>query len=225
MKTEIAEVKEDKALEASLRSKIESINIIDVVDAPSYEAAGENVKAIVAFENAWTDYWEPLRKAARSVVDMILEKKGGPLVTSEQKKKAQKAVASKWFDEQERKRMEEQRAAEAAARKRAEDEALAEAAALEKIGTPEAKAEAVQIIEAPVVVPSVVVRTAVPSGYGGMVRKTWKAEVVDIKALARAVLAGQVPELALQGNSVFIGQSVRALKESMRWPGVKTWAE
>ncbi len=225
MKTEIAEVKEDKALEASLRAKIESIDIIPVVDAATYEQAGENVKAIVAFENAWTDYWEPLRKAARSVVDMILEKKGGPLVTSEQKKKAQKSVASKWFDEQERKRMEEQRAAEAAARKRAEDEALAEAAALEKVGTPEAKAEAAQIVESPVVVPQVVVRTAVPTGYGGMVRKTWKAEVTDIKALARAVLAGQVPEMALQGNPVFIGQSVRAMKDTMKWPGIKTYTE
>lgn len=214
-------LKEDKAVEQALRAKIEAIEVIDVVDAATFEAAGENKKGMVAVQKAWKGYWEPLRVAARSVVDMILEKRDTLDTIIEKKKEDQTGKAKAWFDAEEKKRLEAERVAQEAARKQAEDDAIAAAEALEKQGTPEAKAEAEAIIAAPPPVPQVVVKSTVPKGYGGMTQKYYSATVTDIKALARAVLAGTVPVQAIKGDDVFLNNQARMLKLTMNWPGVK----
>ena len=50
---------------------------------------------------------------------------------------------------------------------------------------------------------------------------TFSAEVVDFKALLKAVLDGTVPEDAIQPNMSFINQRARSLKTLMSWPGVE----
>lgn len=211
-------LKEDKAVEQALRKQIESFQVIPVTDAASFESAGENKKGMVAVQKAWKGYWEPLRVAARSVVDMILEKRDTLDTIIEKKKEEQTATAKKWADEEERKRLEAERKAQEASRKQAEDEALALAVELEKNGD---KEEAEAIIKAPVPVAQVIVPKTVPKGYGGMTQKYYSATVTDIKALAKAVLDGKVPAMAIMGNETFLNAQARQLKETMAYPGVQ----
>jgi hypothetical protein len=212
-------------IEQTLQQEVRSMTVVKVADAQTFQQAGDRCKAIVALEKKVHEYWDPLVDGAHKTWKALVAKRAEFLDPLAENKKAQSASMKTWEWEQERKREEAERAAQAAAREQAEDAALAAAAAMEKEGTVESKAAAEAIIQAPVAVPQVVVPKTVPAGHGTFTKKAWKAQVTDIKALARAVLAGQVPEQALQGNDVFLGQQVRSLKDAMRWPGVKTWAE
>jgi hypothetical protein len=213
-------LKEDKEIENALRKQIEAIQVIEVVDPASFEAAAENKKGMVAIQKAWTGYWEPLRVAASAIKDMILEKRDTLDKDIEKKKLSQVAKAKAWADAEEKKRADAERAAQAEAKRIADEEALAAAIALEKEGTPEAKAEAEAIMKAPPPPPQVILKSVVPKGNGGMLTKRYDTTVHDIKALARAVLAGQVPVQSIQGNDVFLNGQARMLKKTMNYPGV-----
>jgi|ERR1051325_2140862 hypothetical protein len=213
---------EPNNIEGVLQQEIGAVALIKVVDAATYAQAGDRCKAIVALEKKVGEYWDPLVTGAHKTWKALVAKRSQFLAPLAEAKKAQSSHMKVWDQEQESQRQEAERMAQESARKKAEDEALAEAAALEKQGN---KAEAEKIIVAPLDVPQVVVQKTTPTGYGSFTRTSWKAEVSDIKALARAVLSGQVPEQALMGNIIFLGQQARSLKEAMKWPGVKTWAE
>lgn len=210
--------KPQTSLEEELRSSINSIALIQVVDADSFARAGELKKNIVVMEKRIADYWSPLKDSAHKTWKGLVAKEKEMLDPLAKKKEEQVQIAKKWADEEERKRQEAERQAQEAARKQAEDEALAQAEALEKEGR---KEEAEAVVAAPVPVPQVVVRSEVPKGYGGMTTKYYSATVTDIMALAKGVVAGTVPIQAIQGNDVFLNAQARAMKEALRYPGVK----
>jgi len=208
----------EQTMEEQLRANINAIEIITVTDAATFAAAGERVKSLTEIEKKVTGYWAGLKEAAHKTWKGIVSKEKDMLDPLGKKKDEQKQLAKAWFDAEEKKRIEAERVAQEAARKQAEGEALEQAVAVEQSGD---KDVAEAIISAPVVAPQVVVPTTVPKGYGGMTQKYYSATVTDIKALARAVLAGQVPEMAIIGNETFLNTQARSLKETMNWPGVK----
>lgn len=73
-------------------------------------------------------------------------------------------------------------------------------------------------------IPVPIVQADPPKLDGVAFRTDWKAEVVSLMDLAKAVVAGHVPEEAIMGNEKYIGQTARALKASLRWPGVRVWS-
>ena len=76
-------------------------------------------------------------------------------------------------------------------------------------------------------VPSIPVPTiqAEPPKLAGVAFRTdWKAEVTNIEALIAAVASGTVPAEALLPNEKYIGQTARALKLALKWPGVRVWS-
>lgn len=205
-------------LEEDMRASINSLAVIDVVDADTFARAGESNKAIVALKKKVVDYWGPIKDSAHKTWKGLVAKEKEMLDPIDAKQEQQRLSAKAWADAEEAKRREEQRKAEEAVRKQAEDEQIARAAALEKDGN---KADAEAEIAAPVVVPQVVVPSAVPQGFGRMTTKYYSATVTDIKLLAKAVIDGKVPVQAIQGNDTFLNGQARMLKETMNWPGVK----
>lgn len=57
------------------------------------------------------------------------------------------------------------------------------------------------------------------------VREDVKAKVTDIIALAKAVIAGDVPPEALLANEKFIGEKAKALGENLGYPGVDVYRD
>lgn len=214
----LTQEKPQQTLEEQMRSSINSMALIEVTDAASFESAGERTKAIISLEKKVAEYWGPLKDSAHKTWKGLCSKEKEMLDPLAKKKEDQKQIAKKWFDEQERKRLEDERKAQEAARKIAEDAALAQAEALEKEGR---KAEAEAVLGSPAPAPQVIVPSVVPKGYGGMTQKYYSAEVVDLMALAKAVVAGTIPVQAIQGNEVFLNAQARALKEAFSYPGVK----
>lgn len=113
--------------------------------------------------------------------------------------------------------IEEQKAREAA-QKQAEEDALQRALELAAAGESEA---ADAVLEEEVIAAPVVIQAAAPKPTGSVARKTYSAEVVDLKALVAAVAAGTVPLMAILPNESFIGNQARAMKEAFSMPGVK----
>jgi len=73
-------------------------------------------------------------------------------------------------------------------------------------------------------IPVPIVQIEPPKLVGVAFRAVWKFEVVSLMDLAKAVVAGQVPQDAIIENEEYLGQTARALKLSMRWPGVRVWS-
>jgi hypothetical protein len=208
----------EQTMEEDLRASIKSFQIVEVTDAASFKEAGERDKKLTELKNKWSDYWAKIKKSAHETWKGIVAKEKDILDIADEKKTSQKQLAKAWFDAEEKKRIEAERAAQEAARKQAEEDALAQAVAAEQSGD---KEEAEAIISAPVVAPQVVVPTTVPKGYGGVTPKYYNAALTGIKALARPPPAGEGPEKAIMGNDTFLNAQARMLKETMNWPGVK----
>lgn len=121
-----------------------------------------------------------------------------------------------WNAAQERIRQEEQKAAEAAALKRAEDEALEMAALAEKSGD---KALAETILAQPVTpMPVMVPKLAPKTATRFQVR--WYAEVISLKDLCKEIAEGRQPVELVEANMVALNKLAGALKGSLNIPGV-----
>lgn len=123
-------------------------------------------------------------------------------------------------DAEEKRRRREEAERQEQARREAEEQQLAEAAALENAGHREAAEQVIQ--EERVVVPPVVPSKAYkpPVAVSSSARKTWSAEVTDLRALCRAIAEGQVPVQAVQPHMPYLNSQARHLKDALQIPGV-----
>lgn len=113
--------------------------------------------------------------------------------------------------------IEEQKAREAA-QKQAEEDAIQRALELAAAGESEA---ADAVLDEPVIAAPVVIAASAPKPTGSVARKNYDIEITDLKALAAAVMAGQVPLMAIVANESFIRSLAKSMKESFSMPGVK----
>lgn len=208
--------------EKELREEIKANGLIAVVDAESYQAAGERWKALIALEKRIKEKFDPSVDAANEAANKARALRALFLDPVTEAKKAQPVEMKRWQQEEERKRLALEREAQERARKQAEDDALATAAALEKEGF---KETAETILNNPPQAPVVIQPKTVPKGFGGAIRTTWKVQVVDLSALVKAVSSGAVPMGAIQANETFLGQMARSLKAEMKYAGVRVWQE
>jgi chromosome segregation ATPase len=173
----------------------------------------------------------PLDVAKKAVMDLfrrpteILENaerivKSGMLNYNNQQRAIQQEADRKARAEAEEERKRQQ---EEAARKREEAKAAEEAGNLEQAAELEQQAENTEAVAEMITAP--VVSIEKPKASGVNVRKTYKARVTDLKALLQAVIEGKVPEMAVQVNETFLNGQARAMKESMKYPGVEVYPE
>jgi hypothetical protein len=95
------------------------------------------------------------------------------------------------------------------------------------------KAEADRILEAvkppppppapPPPPPPVQVAPLRSAATGVSYRDNWKADVIDLMALVKAVSSGQAPLDYLLPNSQILNALAKSKKETMAVPGVKSW--
>lgn len=108
-------------------------------------------------------------------------------------------------------------AAQAEAASKAEAERLRKAAD-KAAGKGAAEAAEAMRAQADIVVSAGVVPPLVRAG-GTYNREKYGCEVHDLKALAKAVLDGTVPEMAIQANEQFLNNQARQMKEAFNYPG------
>jgi hypothetical protein len=177
---------------------------LSITDDISLGIGNELLLSIKDLRKQIADTFDPIiRKAHEAHKAAVGAKKDAeaPLVQAEG---IVKPAISGYMAECERKRREEEDRQRKEAEKRAEELALAAAIEAEDAGASPEEVQA--IVEAPVYVPP-------------------KFEVTDLRALVKAIAAGQVPIEAVKPNDVVIGAQARSLRTSLRWPGVRVWEE
>ena len=107
-------------------------------------------------------------------------------------------------------------------RKRDEDARLAQAAKVAETGDLNGADAILEAPAAPVVMPPPPPRAAVA---GISYSESWKAEVIDLKALVMAVAQGKASLALLEPNTTAINAQARALKAEFKAPGIRVWSE
>jgi len=196
----------------------------DIVTAEHYEAAVNIGKALREMKKGIEAFFSPLKSKAYASWKEICGTENKIL---DPLKTAQGALDRKigaYLQAQEQERLKREQEAREAALKAEQDRLLAEASHLSETGQQE---QAEQVLEQAVKVeaPPVVLPSSVPKITGTSSRTNWKFQVTDLMALVKAVADGKVPIGAIKADDVFLGQMARAMKQNMKWPGVKVYAE
>jgi hypothetical protein len=193
-----------------------SATALDIVDNSSMQQGAEILREIKTVRKRLKDVFKPVVDAQKAALDVTrneFKKYDVPLKMSEDKLKS---GIGRFQVEQERERQVAEAKLQEAARKQAEEVKLQQASAAEAAGNKEA---ADIILEQEVVVPTVKVEATKAEGVS--TREAWSAEVVDLMALAKAVVAGEVPVEYIQGNDKMLNAMARAQKSAFKVAGVK----
>jgi len=229
---------------------VEAAHALMVKDATSYAAAAQSIQSIKALRRKIDLAFDDLiSNAHKQHVALIARKRefDQPLADAEDLLKSRGTV---YLDEEERKRMaEEQRIAKELSERQAAEDAKARAAVelarAEKIAeaqrleqgefhalAEQVLAEAAAIEDPPEIareLPVVSVASRVPKLAGVTTPRKWSAVIVDLKALAKSIGAGEQPTALMIGieqrNGVLTSPALNAqavsLKAELRIPGVK----
>lgn len=193
-----------------------------VVDEPTYKNAVDVLKDIAGLKKQINDHHKPMIESAHATHKATIEARDRFLKPLDVANEIIRKSVSEWTAEQQRLQAKAQREAQEKARKEAEERQLAEAEKAEAENKPEV-AEA--IISKPVEVAPVKVEPIFQKAAGTTTVTTWKAEVVDLKALCAAIGEGKVSTDAIQANMTYLNGLARTMKESMAIPGVKAISE
>lgn len=219
-------VEAEMAAETALAISQQATALV-ITSEPEYLAAAETVKELKArakaIEEKRIELTAPLNQSLRRINELFKTPHATILAAVDRIGRAMIG----YQDAQRRAKQEAERLAQEAARK---EQQRIEALAMERAARAEAKgdtAKAEAILDAiPFVVPPQVVAVPeVPKIAGLAPRSYWKAEVVDFAALVTACASGDVPLEAVLPNEKLLGQTARALKGALRWPGVRVYED
>lgn len=210
-----------RELAAESSATLAAAQTFKITTAPQYLEATEKLKGIMALKKRIADIFDPhIKRAHEAHKSLVAEKKEHetPILTAEALYK--RAITVYQISEETKRRELEAKAQEEARRDRERLEARA--AKAEASGKTE-KAAALQVAAASVITPMIAPTTPKVSGIS--MRTTYRAEVVDLMQLVKAVAAGTVPLNAIEANSAFLNNQARAMKETLAYPGVKVVQE
>lgn len=184
-------------------------------------AAAEDLKRVKGLQRAIEEQRKeitgPINLGLKRVNDLFRK----PAQWLDEAEAALKSICRRWDDEQDR----IQRAAEAEAARKADEERrrLADVAKAEAAKGNAETAHA--IAQAAQMVAPIPVAVSAPKIEGESTREIWRAEVVDLVALCRAIGEGKAaPEMILPNQTVLNGMA-RSLKGSLSVAGVRAVSE
>lgn len=197
---------------------VREANQIAVASSEQFQSASDFLKAIKNAQKKVKDFFSPLKESTRSAWKAVCDKERSMLDPIEAAEKEIKSKLLSYQQEQERLRLEQERKlqAEAEARARKERERLSARAGKAEASGKEEKAEALREQAESVVAPIVSVQSEAPKVEGISIRKTWRARVVNAKAISREWLI--VNEKALQAFA-------RSTKGTVKVDGVEFFEE
>lgn len=175
---------------------------------------------IKGIRKRWTDYWKPLKEAAKAAHSAICAKENEGTIIMDQAESAVKGKVLAWQQVERAKADEAQRKAQAAADEaaRRERERLEKEAS--KLKTPELRQERLEQAAA-IAAPVIAVEAPVATTAGTSTRQTWKAECIDMASLISAAAQGSVAASLLAFDQKAADAFARATKGRTSIPGVK----
>lgn len=192
-----------------------------IIDQDSYNAAVEiRVEAKQWLKNVRENVFGPMKSTAHAAWKKVCDTEKSVCDPVEAALSQTNRALLAWDQEQERLRREEQRRLEEIARQKAEEERIAEAAALEAAGVDQESVNAV--LDAPIHVEAVAIAPPTYEKSSAVqYRDNWGGECFDLLKLAQYVAKNKQHINLLQVNQTALTQLARALKDSLAVPGCR----
>jgi len=221
--TNNADTPDVSGIELDTNVLLASLDGFEIKTEEQHNRAGELLKNVKRLMNEVKETFAEPKAAADHTHKVICAAETKHMTPLKRSELTIKNLISGYIDLCERQRREAERKAQEIARKQAEEERLALAVEAEQIAGKEA---ADAILAAPVVVERPIVAAMPAQKISGISsRKNYKAEVIDLMALVRAVAAKEVPLSALEANMKFLNNQAKALQANLIYPGVRVIAE
>lgn len=173
-----------EVIKAEINPVLMNAAAMTVTTPAEYTVASDFLKTVKAAQKKVTDFFAPMKQKAHEAHKAITSQETATLKPLLDAEAALKRNMLTFYQAQERIRLEAQRKAQ----EEADRQAAAERARLEReaarLKTPELKAERLEMAAA-VVSPVVTVASAAPVIAGQSIRKTYKANVIDVDAVPR----------------------------------------
>ena len=202
-------------------SAVEKALAIKITDDILYVQAGELLKSLKGLQIQINETFDAPIRAAHAAHKAVLAAKDKHMAPVAEAERIVKPKLAVYAQEQETRRLEEQKRLEAESRKKSEDEALAQAIEAENSGN---KAAAEALLSSPIQTPPVVLpkQTKINGVY---FRTKWSGTVTDKMALIKAVAAGQAPAGLLSENPTAIRQFAESTQGAACVPGIRFYDE
>lgn len=222
---EIIDVKtlRDEQLKQELQTFRQSVTSVRISDQASYSLATDLLVEIKTRQKKVVEFFAKMKADAYSTWKEICSRENQAAAPLAEAERHLKSEVARWTAEQERIRIEaERKAREEAERLQAEaleaqiEEAESAGASVEEVA---ALCEMPMVAPAPVVQPTYQQNTAVAT------RKVYKAEVTDLRLLAKAVAEGKVPASYIVPNMVALNQRAKSDGAALSIPGVRVICE
>lgn len=196
-----------------------------IVDSASYERAAELLIGIKALRGEVDAAFDPIiGDANRAHKTACAQKRKAETPLLEAELIVKKSIGD-YNAEQERRRQAEERRLQEEAQRIEETRRIDAAAALEREGhatsNDDLLAEAMEMVERPVVAPAVRVQTTVPKVAGIVHRENWSARVTSLTELIRFVAAHPEHQNLLQVNTTAVNALARAMKGNLKIAGLQ----
>lgn len=208
---EARELADDAAL------TLETAQLYQIRDVVTFEAAADELREIKTkakqLDELRLSITRPIDQAKKAIMDFFRE----PKRQLDEAESAIKAAMVAFDEAQEKERLEKEKRAQEAAR--AEQARIAKEAEAAKADGDKAKAAALQAQAQ--TIPAPVVPSRAVKAEGIQTREIWKCEVVDLLALLKGIIDGEIPRDAIGINQRLLDSQARALKEEFAWPGCK----
>jgi hypothetical protein len=220
MNTEAPPEKEQE-LSTQALTITQQAEMVNIIDQQSYNfAANLLTEGIKPWRKAWENYWDEVKKPMRAAMNAVQGKfrERDDVVASAEI--TVKAAIARWHVSQQVLQEERQRAAQAEA-ERQEREAREAAAIAAEIDGDLETAEVIQA--APVLAVAPPVEPTYQKASGITKRDNWKARVVNLKALAKAVASGKMPVDYILPNQSVLDARAKADKSLLQIPGVQPY--
>lgn len=197
----------------------EQATSLQIVDQFTYDYAVQGLKAASALEKQIIDHHEPMKRAAFESHRTICGKEKELLAPVQAAKTVFSRAIGTWDAEQKRLEDEERRRLEAAERQRQEEEALAEALAVQEEGASEE--EVMAVLEAPRAMPKVAPAATYERASGLRTVTHYSAELVSLETLVQAAAKDKQYLAYLLPNAAVVNALARSQKEVFAVPGFR----
>jgi hypothetical protein len=194
------------------------VRTLEVVDRESYESANLVIERIDMALSRISEVHDPVVKSAHETHKAALAAKKKLTEPLEALRREASRKMTAWYQAEQKRIADIRRAEEEKARKEAEERRLAEAEELAKAGMKEAADAA---LEAPLDIKTETFTEAPAAAAGVSYRSNWKAEVVDMMSLIKAVAAGNAPAAYHEPNMTALNGAAKAFKNTVQIPGVR----
>jgi hypothetical protein len=199
-------------IETRSRAALSLANSMIIDSDEARASVGEFIKIVKGLQSAVKSDRQDELAAAQKTVDAIKTARNGHLIPLQQAEAIAKQKVIAYDDAQTAKRRAEQEAEQRRMEQEAQDQALADAIALQEAGAPELAEDVLEQAQEYKPDPVILPKMPAPVAEQHTVVQ-WRCRLVNLDLLVSAVASGQAPDYTVKFDQVGANTAVKTIKE------------